>query len=98
MRVTEAARLLTTGYVSADFLWQMTTTPERVVIALLAGRPDWLPARTSTPTEAWDVLNARYRRLLLRRAPHHIQRCLPERAAYGVTGAINPRSSLCPLE
>jgi len=77
MRVLEAVRLVTTGQIAPDLLWQMTTIPERVAIALLLGRPDLLPAKASTPTEAWDALDARHRGLLLRRAPARVRARLP---------------------
>lgn len=38
MRVVEAARLVSAGLIAPELLWQMTTTPERVVISLLLGR------------------------------------------------------------
>ncbi|GBQ63276.1 hypothetical protein AA103196_0545 [Ameyamaea chiangmaiensis NBRC 103196] len=77
MRVIEAARLVSTGQISPDILWQMTTVPERVTIALLLGRPDYLPSRATTPTQAWDAIDARHRDLLLRRAPARIRQRLP---------------------
>lgn len=77
MRVVEAARLVSTGQLSKTILWQMTTTPEQVVIALLLGRPEWLPQKAATPTTAWQALDTRYRTLLLRRAPATVRACLP---------------------
>jgi len=77
MRVLEATRLVTTGQIAPDLLWQMTTVPERVTIALLLGRPDLLPPKASTPTDAWDALDKRHRSLLLRRAPARIRQRLP---------------------
>ncbi|NHO33189.1 hypothetical protein [Acetobacter fallax] len=77
MRVTEAARLIVTGNLSPNVLWQMTTLTERVAISLLVGRPDYLPVSASTPNAAWDTLDARYRALVMRRAPIRIRRRLP---------------------
>ncbi|GBR11006.1 hypothetical protein [Acetobacter oeni] len=87
MRVTEAARLIVTGNLSPDILWQMTTLAERVTISLLVGRPDYLPAGASTPSAAWDTLDARYRALVMRRAPVKIRKRLP-----GYTSAPRPFS------
>ncbi|NHN85856.1 hypothetical protein GOB93_14570 [Acetobacter musti] len=87
MRVTEAARLIMTGNLSPEILWQMTTLSERVAIALLVGRPDYLPANASTPGAAWDTLDARSRALVMRRAPVKIRRRLP-----GYTCAPRPFS------
>ncbi|AQS88567.1 hypothetical protein AA101099_0299 [Neoasaia chiangmaiensis NBRC 101099] len=83
MRVIEAARLISTGVMPADHLWQITTTPERVIMALLLGRPDWLPPHAATPRLAWNALNTRQREMLLRRAPKQVRACLP--------GAATPR-------
>ncbi|MBV1836342.1 hypothetical protein [Acetobacter estunensis] len=77
MRIVEAARLITTGRMDPDVLWEVTTVAERVTIALLVGRPDYLPQAASTPTSAWDVMDARCRNLVLRRAPSRIRRRLP---------------------
>lgn len=77
MRVVEAARLITTGRLSPEIVWDITSTPERVTIALLCGRTDFLPQKASTPTTAWNEMDTRYRNLVLRRAPAHIRRCLP---------------------
>lgn len=49
MRIVEAARLLTTGRISPEILWDITTSAERITIALLAGRPDYLPSNAKTP-------------------------------------------------
>ncbi len=77
MRVVEAARLVSAGLIAPELLWQMTTTPERVVISLLLGRPDQLPPHAATPNLAWRALNTPHRMLLLRRAPRHVRACLP---------------------
>gem|GEM_PF-4935047 len=77
MRVLEAARLITTGVLPVDLLWQITTPTERIMIALLLGRPDQLPLTARTPNAAWDALDARQRTLLMRRAPRKIRLCLP---------------------
>jgi hypothetical protein len=77
MRMVEAARLIMTGQIQPDLLWQMTTTQERVTVALLLGRPDLLPPSAKTPTAAWDALDTRQRNLLLRRAPARVRCRLP---------------------
>ncbi|MDG6093827.1 hypothetical protein LOC54_01650 [Acetobacter sp. AN02] len=77
MRVLEAARLVSTGKLDPEILWEMTTLPERVAISLLLGRPELLPRETNTPTLARKTLSARYRDLVMRRAPVHVRRRLP---------------------
>ncbi|TCS32777.1 hypothetical protein EDC15_1101 [Acetobacter aceti NBRC 14818] len=78
MRIVEAARLITTGRINPETLWEITTPAERVTIALLAGRPDYLPNNANTPTAAWSVMDTRCRSLVQRRAPVHVRRCLPD--------------------
>ncbi|MBO1359830.1 hypothetical protein J2D73_08485 [Acetobacter sacchari] len=77
MRVLEAARLVITGKLDPEVLWQMTTPAERVAIALLLGRPDHLPPSANTPVSAWKILDARHRDLILRRAPARVAKRLP---------------------
>lgn len=89
MRVVEAARLIVTGNIAPDTLWQITSLPERVTIALLVGRPDYLPPAASTPTTAWNALDSRARALVLRRAPARVLRRLP-----GYTGVPQPFTPL----
>lgn len=78
MRIVEAARLLTTGRISPEILWDITTSAERITIALLAGRPDYLPSNAKTPVTAWSAMDTRCRALVQRRAPLHVRRCLPD--------------------
>ena len=78
MRIVEAARLITTGRISPEILWEITTCAERVTIALLAGRPDYLPDSAKTPIAAWTTMDSRCRALVQRRAPVHVRRCLPD--------------------
>jgi hypothetical protein len=78
MRIVEAARLITTGRIHPETLWEITTPAERVTIALLAGRPDYLPNNAKTPTTAWSLMDTRCRSLVQRRAPIHVRRCLPD--------------------
>ncbi len=78
MRIVEAARLITTGRINPETLWEITTPAERVTIALLAGRPDYLPNNANTPNAAWSVMDTRCRSLVQRRAPVHVRRCLPD--------------------
>ncbi|MCE0742785.1 hypothetical protein LWC05_02585 [Acetobacter sicerae] len=78
MRIVEAARLITTGRIDPETLWEITTSVERVTIALLAGRPDYLPNNAKTPVAAWSVMDTRCRSLVQRRAPIHVRRCLPD--------------------
>lgn len=96
MRTTEAARLIITGQLNPDLLWQIVTLHERVIICMLTGRPDYLPPEASTPAKVWDVLDARSRSLVMRRAPARIRRCLPGYIPDNLpqTLSVSPRKSL----
>ena len=58
-------------------LWEITTKPERVQIALILGRPAELPPRAASPELAWKAMNAQQRRLVLRHAPLSVTGRLP---------------------
>lgn len=90
MRIVEAARLITTGRINPETLWEITTPAERVTIALLAGRPDYLPNNANTPTAAWSVMDTRCRSLVQRRAPVHVRRCLPDYKPMPKSISLNP--------
>lgn len=77
MRVIEAARLVTTGSLTLATLWAITTTPERVLVALLLGQTDQLPPRARTPALAWAALNEQQRQILLDHAPAAVLARLP---------------------
>lgn len=77
MRVIEAARMISTGRMTVESLWEIATPRERIMVALLLGHPDWLPQQTRTPNAVWNALDSRQRDLLLRRAPRRIRASLP---------------------
>ena len=77
MRVLEAVRLVRAEMLALSSLWEITTKPERVQIALILGRPAELPPRAASPELAWKAMNAQQRRLVLRHAPLSVTSRLP---------------------
>ena len=77
MRVLEAVRLVRAEMLALSSLWEITTRPERVQVALILGRPAELPPQAASPALAWKAMNAQQRRLVVRHAPLSVTSRLP---------------------
>ena len=77
MRVLEAVRLVRAEMLALSSLWEITTKPERVQVALILGCPAELPPQAASPELAWKAMTAQQRRLVLRHAPLSVTSRLP---------------------